>query len=207
MGPKPAAPDAMALVKRELRLAAQARREALGEAQREAAGAAIVRALEAFPGFRAAKVVLAFMPMRGEVDLVALMERNLDKGWGIPRIVRAPSPRIDFHAYDPQHMVKHPYGMLEPLANLPPIDPAAVDLVLVPGMAFSPDGYRLGYGGGYYDRFLPLAARALRVGVAYRAQIVDEIPHHQADQKVQYLATEDGIWTCAAAESGRGMKR
>ncbi len=207
MAPKSATPDAMTLAKKELRLAAQARREALSEAQREAASASIVRALEGFPGFRAAKVVLAFMPMRGEVDLRPLIERNLDKGWGVPRIVRRPSPHIDFHAYDPQLMVEHPYGMLEPLASLPPIDPAAVDLVLVPGLAFSPDGHRLGYGGGYFDRFLPLVARALRVGVAYRAQIVDEIPHHEADQKVQYLATEDGIWTCAAAEGGRGMKR
>jgi 5-formyltetrahydrofolate cyclo-ligase len=207
VGTRPSAPDAMTLAKKELRLAAQARRDALSDAQRESAGAAIVRALEAFPGFRAAKVVLAFMAMRGEVDLLPLMERNLDKGWGIPRIVRVPEPHIEFHAYDPQLTVEHPYGMLEPLASLPPIDPAAVDLVLVPGLAFSPEGHRLGYGGGYYDRFLPLVTRALRVGVAYREQIVDEIPHHEADQRVQYLATEDGIWTCAAAGGGRGMKR
>jgi 5-formyltetrahydrofolate cyclo-ligase len=85
----------MALAKKELRLAAQTRREALGEAQREASGAAIVRALEAFPAFRAARVVLAFMPMRGEVDLQPLLERNLDKGWGIPRIVRRkPAPQV-----------------------------------------------------------------------------------------------------------------
>jgi hypothetical protein len=91
--------------------------------------------------------------------------------------------------------------MLEPLACRRSIRGGPVRC-----LACAPQAW-LGYGGGYYDRYLPLAGRALRVGVAYRAQVVGELPHHEADQKVQYLATEDGIWTCAAAEGGRGMKR
>ncbi len=199
MAASPAPPDLLAPVKKELRALAQARREAMGEAQRLAASQAIATALEALAAFRAAKVVLGFMPMRGEVDLRPLIERHPEKEWGIPRIVRVPSPRIDFHLFNPGQLVPHSYGMLEPRESQPRIEPQTVDLVLVPGMAFSPGGHRLGYGGGYYDRFLPLAERALRVGIAYRAQIVDAVPHHAADQKVQYLATEDGIWPCAAA--------
>ena len=198
MAPSPATADALAAVKKQLRAHAQARREAMGEAPRRAASQAIATALEAFPAFRAAKVVLGFMPMRGEVDLRQLIERHPEKEWGLPRIVRAPGPHIDFHLFDSGHLVLHPYGMLEPRESLPRIEPESVDLVLVPGMAFSPGGHRLGYGGGYYDRFLPLAGRAVKVGIAYRAQLVDAIPHHAADQEVQYLATEDGIWPCAA---------
>ena len=198
MAPSPAPTDTLAAVKKELRALAQSRREAMGEAQRRAASQAIAAALEGFPAFRAAKVVLGFMPMRGEVDLRPLIERHPEKEWGIPRIVRAPGPHIDFHLFDSGHLIRHAYGMLEPRESLPPIEPETVDLVLVPGLAFSPGGHRLGYGGGYYDRFLPLAERAVRVGIAYRAQLVDAIPHHAADQKVQYLATEDGIWPCAA---------
>lgn len=192
-------PDALAAAKKGLRERAQTRRDGLDEAQRLAASRAIATALEAFPAFRAAKVVLGFMAMRGEVDLRPLIERHPDKMWGIPRIVRLPGPHIEFRAFDSRQLEVHPYGMLEPRESQPRIEPESVDLVLVPGMAFSIEGHRLGYGGGYYDRFLPLAERATRVGVAYRAQLVDSIPHHAADQKVQYLATEVGIWTCALA--------
>jgi 5-formyltetrahydrofolate cyclo-ligase len=196
---KPASAEALAALKKELRARAQAHREAMGEAAREAASAAIARAIENFPAFGSARVVLAFMAMRGEVDLLPLMGRHAEKAWGIPRIVRSPAPHIVFHNYDPQRLVMHAYGMLEPSERLLQIEPGTVDLVLVPGLAFSPGGHRLGYGGGYYDRYLPTAERAVRVGIAYRVQVVEDIPYHAADQKMHYLVTEDGIWTCAAA--------
>jgi len=196
---KPASAEALAAVKKDLRARAQARRDAMGDAAREAAGAAIARALENFAAFGAAKVVLAFMAMRGEVDLLPLMGRHAEKAWGIPRIVRSPEPHIVFHNFDPQRLVMHAFGMFEPSERLLQIEPGTVDLVLVPGLAFSPGGHRLGYGGGYYDRYLPTAERAIRVGIAYRVQVVEDIPYHAADQKMHYLVTEDGIWTCAAA--------
>lgn len=199
MAAKPASAEALAAVKKELRARAQARRDAMGDAAREAAGAAIARALENFAAFGAAKVVLAFMAMRGEVDLLPLMGRHAEKAWGIPRIVRSPEPHIVFHNFDPQRLVMHAFGMFEPSERLLQIEPGTVDLVLVPGLAFSPGGHRLGYGGGYYDRYLPTAERAIRVGIAYRVQVVEDIPYHAADQKMHYLVTEDGIWTCAAA--------
>jgi 5-formyltetrahydrofolate cyclo-ligase len=199
---KPASAEALAAVKKELRARAQARRDAMGDAAREAAGAAIARALESFAAFGAAKVVLAFMAMRGEVDLLPLMGRHAEKAWGIPRIVRSPEPHIVFRNFDPQRLVMHAFGMFEPSERLLQIEPGIVDLVLVPGLAFSPGGHRLGYGGGYYDRYLPTAERAVRVGIAYRVQVVEDIPYHAADQKMHYLVTEDGIWTCAAALRG-----
>ncbi|MCX6027278.1 MAG: 5-formyltetrahydrofolate cyclo-ligase [Chloroflexi bacterium] len=199
MSANPRAPEALAAAKKELRGFAQARREAMGEAERLGASQAIARALESFSAFGAAKVVLAFMAMRGEVDLRPLIERHPEKEWGIPRIVRAPAPHLEFHTYDAQRLVAHAYGMLEPAESQARIEPGEADLVLVPGLAFSPAGHRLGYGGGYYDRYLPTAERAVRVGIAYRLQVVDGIPHHAADQKVHYLATEDGLWPCAAA--------
>ncbi|HLC34289.1 MAG TPA: 5-formyltetrahydrofolate cyclo-ligase, partial [Anaerolineales bacterium] len=94
MAPSPAPTDTLAAVKKELRALAQSRREAMGESQRLAASQAIAAALEGFPAFRAAKVVLGFMPMRGEVDLRPLIERHPEKEWGIPRIVRTPGPHI-----------------------------------------------------------------------------------------------------------------
>lgn len=70
-------------------------------------------------------------------------------------------------------------------------EPAAIDLVLVPGVAFTADGWRLGQGGGWYDRFLPmLRPEAVTVGVAFAAQVVDALPVEPHDVPVDHLVTD-----------------
>ena len=69
------------------------------------------------------------------------------------------------------------YGIREPKAELArPVPAGEIDAVLIPAVAFDRRGYRIGYGGGYYDRFLPKVPRSLRIGVAFSRQIVAEIP-------------------------------
>ncbi len=71
------------------------------------------------------------------------------------------------------------------------LDPALLDVVVVPGLAFTPDGHRLGQGGGHFDRFLPrLAARCLRLGVCFREQLVDELPVEPHDVVVDHVVTD-----------------
>ncbi|HHY10250.1 MAG TPA: 5-formyltetrahydrofolate cyclo-ligase [Firmicutes bacterium] len=83
------------------------------------------------------------------------------------------------------------FGILEPVGSKT-IDPAALDLVLVPGLAFTEEGYRIGYGGGYYDRFLQ-TTEACRVGLCYSQFLLPKLPLDPWDQAVHFIATEEGI--------------
>ena len=88
-----------------------------------------------------------------------------------------------------------PWELREPFADPAlAIDPGSIDLILVPGVAFTRSGARLGRGGGYYDRLLSvLPAGTCKIGVCFDAQIVSELPLHPHDQHVDFVATESGI--------------
>lgn len=76
------------------------------------------------------------------------------------------------------------------------VDPEKIDIVLVPGLAFDPNGGRLGRGGGFYDRFLSKHPMALRIGVAFDSQVVAHVPTNSHDERVDILLTPDAIMRC-----------
>jgi 5-formyltetrahydrofolate cyclo-ligase len=77
------------------------------------------------------------------------------------------------------------------------VAPDGVDVVVVPGVAFDRAGRRVGYGGGFYDRFLPRTRPgALAVAVAFALQVVDAVPHGGGDRGVQVIVTEDEVIRC-----------
>jgi len=92
------------------------------------------------------------------------------------------------------------YGIPEPTPEQiakATVDPQTIDTVLIPGSVFDTGGGRLGYGGGYYDRFLTeSAAQAARVGVAFELQLVDRVPMEPHDQYMDVLVTEQQIYDC-----------
>ena len=95
-------------------------------------------------------------------------------------------------------LVPGTWGIQEPIASCAEYkisnDVASQsDLCLIPGIAFDCDGYRLGYGKGYYDRFLT-AFHGIRVGVAYHDFILDQLPHDRHDQPMHILMNERGPW-------------
>ena len=103
---------------------------------------------------------------------------------------------MGFHAYDPDRLTRHAYGMLEPDSGCPVIRPQEIRLVLAPGLAFDGNGWRLGYGGGFYDRFLS-NFQGRSAGIAYQALLLDHIPHAGHDIPVHYLITETGTRSSA----------
>ena len=132
------------------------------------------------------------MPIKNEVDLTPLLTRHSEKRWVLPRIIPEEDHRMVFHPYDAARLVRHPFGMAEPAADLPTVPPEALELVLVPGLAFDRHGWRLGYGGGYYDRFLKGFA-GISAGIVFHALLLDDLPHGEFDVPVQWVVTEEGM--------------
>ena len=84
-----------------------------------------------------------------------------------------------------------PFGILEPLGQA--IDPRAIDAVVVPGLAFTAQGHRLGQGGGFYDRFLPTVRDdCATIGVCFEPQLLQTLPSEEHDRRVQMVITDHG---------------
>ena len=108
--------------------------------------------------------------------------------------------RITVHEFSAPRE-RHRFGFSQPVAGTPEIDPAAVDVVLVPGLAFDRSGVRLGRGAGHYDRLLAaMRPDALVVGICPTAVVVDTLPREAHDRLMTHLATDQGVY----AVSDRG---
>lgn len=182
--------------KAELRRRCREIRQQMSPEKVKTSSETVCHHLSHWPIFQAASTVLSFLAFRNEIDLSPLFERWPDKRWSVPRVVEdtGARPYLALHTYDPEHLVRHRFGMLEPHPSLPRVAPAEVEVVLVPGVAFDQRGGRLGFGGGFYDHLLPLASQAICVGVTYDELVLDEVPMQPWDYRVGWLATPGGIW-------------
>jgi 5-formyltetrahydrofolate cyclo-ligase len=171
--------------KRELRARFRALREGMDVDEARAASQALCQGLADWAVVRGAHSVLAYIAFRNELDLRPLFELLPQVHWLVPRV---DDRELVLHPYDPSQLVRHRFGMLEPAAELPVICPVTVDIVLAPGVAFDRHGGRLGFGGGFYDRFLPTSP-ALRVGITYDRCLVDVLPLDEHDQRVDWVVT------------------
>jgi len=169
-------------------------RDALPLEVREQAGRTIVATLAARSDFRAATTVLLSLSFRSEYDTRPLFEAAFASG----KIVSAPRVNTDsrmLEAYvitDLTPDVAPGFrGIPEPLAHCAAVALDAIDWVLVPGVAFDLHGHRIGYGGGYYDRLLPLLRKdARRVAGAFELQVVEQVPSAPHDLAVDAIITE-----------------
>jgi len=155
---------------------------------RDAIGDRCVRSVELWSnvsrliGYQDAKAVMAFVGMNSEPDTDALFALIAADGKRLllPRVEGRDLVVCDGDT--PMEVSK--FGVQEPTGPALPLD--VVDFVIVPGLAFTKDGDRLGYGGGFYDGFLP-RVNAPHSGVCFREQIVDELPMHERDFRVQQV--------------------
>ena len=140
--------------------------------------------------WREALWLFAYLPMGREFNIEPLLQEALAGGkqLAMPRIA---GKEMLFHQVPDlaQQWVIHPFGMREPDPLLPGIGPDELTsgevLVLGPGLGFGPDGSRLGYGGGFYDRFLSRLPEGIRTAsLAYRQQLIRDIPMTDHDMKV-----------------------
>lgn len=140
--------------------------------------------------------------MPGEVRVEEVWAAGDGKAWYAPRC--APRRRLAVHPYAPGEtpLRSGPFGIREPdPERVAEAEPDALDLVLVPGLVFSERGGRIGYGGGYYDRFLPRTRPdCLRVVVTPSALVVPALPADPWDAPLDLLVTERGVVRPPATE-------
>ncbi|MFU8818266.1 MAG: 5-formyltetrahydrofolate cyclo-ligase [Desulfurivibrio sp.] len=179
-----------------------AARDAQGPEERRQKSAAIHRALAGIGEVASARLAMVYLHFRSEVETLPGLGAFLPPGCriAVPRTVVAAKQLEIYLLTEPARQLRPGYcGIPEPDPRLcQRLNPAELDLVLVPGSAFDRRGGRLGYGGGYYDRFLANAApRAVRIGLAFACQVSEEPlvlqPH---DQRLHYLVTEEGVVDC-----------
>ncbi|MDF1615092.1 5-formyltetrahydrofolate cyclo-ligase [Desulfurivibrio dismutans] len=187
--------------RRRLRDQVLTARDGLTPAQRRQKSAAIhvaLAALAARKPMRRAGVVMVYLHFRSEVETLPALAAHLPAGCrlAVP-LTRVKEKRLEvFQLTDPDRQLRPGYcGIPEPdPAFSQPQDPTEIDLVLLPGSVFDHQGGRLGYGGGYYDRFLAdHAPQAIRIGLAFDLQVVPQLPLLPHDQRLHHLVTESGV--------------
>lgn len=148
--------------------------------------AARVTALEVY---QSARTVLCYHSVGGEVDTLKLIERMRLDGKTI--CLPAITGKGIMEARRMDRIVPGPYGIPSPEG--PVVEPEAIDLILVPGLAFDAACHRLGQGGGYYDRYLP-GCRGVKIGLAFDFQVVECLPLEAHDVQADMLATESALY-------------
>jgi 5-formyltetrahydrofolate cyclo-ligase len=144
-----------------------------------------------------AQTVLVYMAFRQEPDLSGLLtQAEQSHQWGLPRCV---GQDLVWHRWHPQQLeVLQPsqYGILEPPPHLPCLEAKEVDLILVPAVACDRNGFRLGYGGGYYDRLLSSPAWSMipTIGIVFDQAYLDHLPADPWDQPLDAICTEEGLF-------------
>ncbi|HEV8553541.1 MAG TPA: 5-formyltetrahydrofolate cyclo-ligase [Casimicrobiaceae bacterium] len=188
------AEEALRSAKKSLRASVIAGRDELDTEKRRRDSQAITAKLLALPAYRAAGVVCAYASFGSEFDTAAFCSDVIAAGKRLllPRINRA-ARMLELREVKNlgDDLVAGVWGICEPAERCPIVRSSAVEFLLVPGVAFTATGERLGYGGGFYDRLLSgLNAKTPRVAAAFALQLVDSIPTGPNDQRVHLVVTE-----------------
>lgn len=195
--------EAIAAAKADLRRAMRKVREAIPADARRANASRIAAHVAGMFSLKADGVTIAsYRAMGPEVDPLPSEDALRALGFKIALPVAPPSGNpLIFRPWEPGDPLEpHRFGMLEPPARLGETVPA---ILLVPLLAFDREGYRLGYGGGYYDRTLAglrRVGRCLAVGLAFCEQEVDAVPHDAYDERLDMVVTPAGVCRCAGSD-------
>lgn len=156
--------------------------------QVQAMSSNIIDKVGAFQQIAEAESIMCFLSIKNEVNLYPFIEETRKQGKKI-LVPRVEGKAIKAIEYQMEYTRKGPYGIIEPEGE--PVDERQIDVVLVPGLVFDYQGYRLGYGAGYYDRFLPLLRPdAFTCGVCYDWQVVETIFPKTKDVAVDWIVTD-----------------
>ncbi len=174
------------------------RRNGLPLDQRRLKSTAIAEAVAALPAVATAHVIFTYVNFQSEVETMGLISRWLaeDKRVSVPLTVAADSRLEAYRITDPERDLHPGYCRIpEPDPSLAiRVEPATIEVIILPGSCFDLRGGRLGYGGGFYDRFIARQApSAIRIGLAFELQVTDSLPLLAHDQRLHALVTEERV--------------
>jgi 5-formyltetrahydrofolate cyclo-ligase len=169
------------------------------EGERNEKSIEICRTLTALDAWRDAHTVCLFAPQHFEPDIDGMWSQATGRRFCYPKIFDDELEAIEVE--QPAGLVIGKWNLRMPALDEPKVMPHRIDLVLVPGVAFSSRGERLGRGGGFYDRFLAMPGlRAKKVGVCFDLQIREELPTEAHDRAVDLVVTESRVLVASAAQ-------
>ncbi len=150
--------------------------------------------LQRWPRFSQSRLTLAYCSFRGEPDLSALLQQQ--RSWGLPR---CEGKALIWHRWYPTcdwPLRPGTYGITEPDPASPLVDPSRVEVILVPCLACDVNGFRLGYGGGFYDRMLkqPEWANKITLGIVFEYARLPQVPRDPWDIPLSGICTESGLF-------------
>ena len=139
--------------------------------------------------YKDSKTIGIYYSIDDEVSTISLVDYSLELGKEVclPRVID--NNEMEFHKItDRFNLSKSKYGVLEPTNNNL-VNPKSIDLLIIPGVVFSKELYRIGYGAGYYDRYL-VKTNAYKIGLSFKETIIDVVPHDENDVKLDIIITD-----------------
>lgn len=195
--------------KKTLRKHLLAQRKALSTENWHIKSDAICQNLARSEWVQNAKTILVYLSDRQEPNLANLWTHHFPyKRWGIPRCVEQSLVWHEWQPTQPQQLQTGVYGILEPISRLPPLQAEAVDLILVPALGCDRKGFRLGYGGGFYDRLFstPAWANIPTIGIVFEFAYLEQLAPDPWDYPLRAVCTESGV-TLSTAQKEQGIER
>ncbi len=160
----------------------------------------IINSLISSELYKKASNIMSYVSFNNEVNTHKFIAKAIEDGKkiSVPYINNKNKVMLPCLIHDINELVPGYFGILSPDPNrLKLIDEKSIDLVIVPGAVFDKNGYRIGYGGGYYDKFLPLLRKdTSTIGLAFSFQVIDKVPFEKYDIPVDFIITEKDFIEC-----------
>lgn len=180
--------------KKQMRRILKRRRSHLTEEYKKKADGQILHHVIQMPEYKKAETVFCYVGIGDEIDTRTILQHILDAGkrLGVPRCIQKGVMEVCM-VTDLSQLKPGMYGIPEPVGGCPVFLPGEIDLALVPCLSCSRDGARLGYGGGYYDRYL-VRTKCMKTVLCWEEMMTEEIPTQEWDLKMDAVITEKGRW-------------
>ena len=180
--------------KKGLRQKMLAMRRALSANETESRSSSLKENILSLLEYKNAKKIMAFLAMKGESNLDGFIRQALLDGKEVHIPVCLPERQMEAgRLIDMEHFEKGPLGLRNLPAGYEVTSPESLDLVLIPGLAVSQEGIRLGMGAGYYDRYLARVPFEKRVAALWDFQVIPDIPSEPFDQKIAKIVTDKSV--------------